>query len=169
MTTRSYEQHNCPIAQALRVVGDQWTLMIVRDLLSGVRRFEGFQKSLGLSRNLLTRRLRQLEEEGLVERVPVPGGSRQEYRPTRKCKDLRVALLALAEWGERWRPDEDGPRLKIRERDSGAPVGARLCRIEDGTAVESRDVEVIRRSQDAEAFFDTTLSAVDEAVAGPRN
>ena len=63
MTTRSYEQPDCPLAQALRVVGDQWTLMIVRDALGGVRRFEGFQKSLGLSRNLLTQRLRQLEEE----------------------------------------------------------------------------------------------------------
>lgn len=151
MSTRSYEQHNCPVAQALRVVGDQWTLMIVRDALSGIRRFEGFQKSLGLSRNLLTQRLRQLEGEGMLERVPIPGSRRHEYRPTDKCRDLRVALLALAEWGERWRPDPDGPRLKVRERGSGRPVGARLCRLDDGEAVDSREVEVIRRALAREA------------------
>ena len=145
MTTRSYEQHNCPIAQALRIVGDQWTLMIVRDALRGVCRFEGFQKSLGLSRNLLTRRLRQLEEEGLLERRPVDGSRRYEYCPTAKCRDLRVALLALAEWGERWRPDPDGPRLQVRDRNDGEAVGVRFCRLDDGAVIDSGDVEVIRR------------------------
>lgn len=147
MTTRSYDQHNCPIAQALRTIGDQWTLLIVRDALAGVRRFQGFQKSLGLSRNLLTQRLRQLEDEGLLERVPIEGSRRYEYQPTQKCWDLRVVLLSLAEWGERWRPDPDGPRLKIRERGSGHPVGARLCRLDDGQAIDSRQVEVVRRAR----------------------
>lgn len=151
MTSRSYEPHNCPIAQALRTIGDQWTLLIVRDALSGVRRFQGFQKSLGISRNLLTQRLRQLEEEGLLERVAIEGSRRFEYQPTQKCWDLRITLLALAEWGERWRPDPDGPRLKIRERESGRPVGARLCRLDDGAAVESRGVEVVRRARAREA------------------
>lgn len=152
MTTRSYDQHNCPIAQALRVIGDQWTLLIVRDALAGIRRFQGFQKSLGLSRNLLTQRLRQLEEEGLLERVAIEGSRRFEYRPTQKCRELRVALLSLAEWGERWRPDPDGPRLKIRERDSGSPVGARLCRLDDGRAIDGQQVEVVRRARVRESI-----------------
>lgn len=144
MTTQSYAPLNCPIAQALSVIGDQWTLLIVRDVLSGPRRFEELRSALGISRNLLTRRLRQLEDDGLLERRPIPGSRRFEYAATEKCRDLRVAVLALAEWGERWRPDPDGPRVAIRDRGDGMAVGVRLCRLDDGTAVDSRSVEVLR-------------------------
>ena len=145
MTVRSYERHNCPIAQALRVVGDQWTLLIVRDLLAGPQRFEALQRSLGISRNLLTRRLRQLVDDGLVRRERIDGTRRFQYRATQTCRDLRIAILALAEWGERCRPDPAGPRLNVRSRDDGAPVGVRLCRLDDGREVAPDDIAVERR------------------------
>jgi len=145
MTVRSYERHNCPIAQALRVIGDQWTLLIVRDLLAGPQRFEALQGSLGISRNLLTRRLRQLVDDGLVERVAIEGSRRYRYQATETCRELRIAILALAEWGERWRPDPAGPRLKVQACGDGAAVGVRLCRLDDGTAMDTDDVVVRRR------------------------
>ncbi len=140
MTVRSYDRHACPIAQTLSVVGDQWTLLLVRDVLRGARRFETFQSSLGISRNLLARRLKQLVAEGLLERTRIPGSRRYEYRPTEKCKDLRLTILALAEWGERWRADPKGARLELRERDTDAAVGVRFCRLDDGRAIGTADV-----------------------------
>ncbi len=140
MTVRSYDRHACPIAQTLSVVGDQWTLLLVRDVLRGARRFETFQSNLGISRNLLTRRLKQLVAEGLLERTRIPGSRRHEYRPTEKCKDLRLTILALAEWGERWRADPKGARLEFRERDTDAAVGVRFCRLDDGRAIDTADV-----------------------------
>jgi len=144
MTTRSYAQLRCPIAQALSLVGDQWTLLIVRDLLSRPRRFEELREALGISRNLLTQRLRQLESEGLLERRPIEGSRRFVYAATEKCMDLRMAVLALAEWGERWRPDPEGPRLTVTDRKDGAAVGVRFCRLDDGAAVPSEEVKVRR-------------------------
>ncbi len=145
MTTDSYERINCPIAHTLAVLGDQWTLLIVRDALWGLRRFGEFQQSLGISRNLLTRRLKELCEHGILERVALPGSKRFAYRPTGKCHDLRLVILAMAEWGERWRPDPKGARIQILERESGRPVGVRFCALADHTEIDTAQVEVIRR------------------------
>ena len=82
MTTKNYERHNCPIAKTLAAVGDQWTLMIVRDAFRGRRRFEEFQASLEVSRNLLTSRLKRMVEDGLLERYLIDGSKRHGYRPT---------------------------------------------------------------------------------------
>lgn len=149
MSVQNYDRLNCPVAKALSVVGDQWTLLIVRDLLGGRRRFNEIQDSLGLSRNLLAQRLRQLVDEGLAERIVEPGSRRAIYRPTRKCRELRIALLALAEWGDRWQPDGKGPRLLPVDRENGEPVGVRLCRLRDGVALEPEQVRVRTRSQAA--------------------
>ena len=116
MTKRSYEKHNCPIAQTLGAIGDQWTLLIVRDAINGVQRFEDFQERLGISRNLLSSRLKQMVADGLLDRAPIEGSRRFAYVPTKKCKDLRKILLALAEWGETWRGDAAGQARVPRPR-----------------------------------------------------
>lgn len=149
MSVQNYERLNCPVAKTLSVVGDQWTLLIIRDLLAGKGRFNEIQDSLGLSRNLLAQRLRQLVEEGLAERVSEDGSARARYQPTQKCRELRIALLALAEWGDRWHPDGQGPRLLPVDRERGEPVGARLCRLSDGALLELDQVRVRSRSQAA--------------------
>ncbi len=135
MTTRSYEKFNCPIAQTLAEVGDQWTLLIVRDALRGQQRFEDFQESLGISRNLLSCRLKQMVGNGLLERVLIEGSRRHAYHPTEKCKELRKVLWALADWGENWRQDPQGPRIFMTDHDSGAKVKLEFCRQDTGEVV----------------------------------
>jgi len=141
----NYRRLHCTIAQALSVFGDQWTLLILRDVLSGLGRYEEIQRSLGLSRNLLALRLRDLDEQGLLRREAISGTRRFTYTPTEQCLDLRVTILALAEWGDRWRPDPDGPRLTITEQGTGAPVTLGFIRKHDKIAVDIDAVAVKRR------------------------
>jgi DNA-binding HxlR family transcriptional regulator len=103
----------CPVARTLGVVGDPWSLLIVRDALGGKRRFGEFQKSLGLAKNILSDRLRKLVAEGVLEVQPSPeGGSRSCYVLTEKGELLKGVVVALARWGERFTiaPDEISPQ-----------------------------------------------------------
>ncbi len=145
MTARNYAKHDCPIAQTLSTIGDQWTILIVRDALRGRRRFAEFQESLGISRNLLARRLKEMVAAGLLEKTAQPGGRRHIYQPTEKCRDLQLVLLALAGWGERWRDDPDGTHLSIRHRPSGADVGLGLLRLDTGASVPRDEITVTPR------------------------
>ena len=144
MTTQTYKRQNCPIAHTLSIIGDQWTVLLIRDVLSGIRRFDELQKSLGVSRNLLTQRLKQLCANGLLVKRPIPGSRRHAYWPTPKCLDLRTAVLALAEWGQNWRDDPQGTRVEITEKATGQTVGVRFCRLEDGREVAATDIVVER-------------------------
>ena len=102
----------CPIAKAAEVLGERWTILIIRELLVGNYRYSGLQRALSrLSPTLLTRRLKELEACGLVIRQPAPTGKRTEYRLSPAGRDLERAVFALGEWGMRWargqmRPDE---------------------------------------------------------------
>lgn len=102
MLHRTYSDQDCSVARALEVVGERWTILILRDAFLGVRRFDDFQRSLGVARNVLQTRLKRLVDEGLLERRcyqerPV----RYEYCLTPRGKDLWPVLLALMEWGDR--------------------------------------------------------------------
>ena len=93
MLKRDYEGQNCSIARALEVVGERWTLLIVRDVFLGLRRFDELQESLGIARNVLTDRLNRLVDEGILERVRYSERpERYEYRLTPKGRDLNIAL-----------------------------------------------------------------------------
>ena len=93
----------CSIAATLAAVGDRWTLLILRDLFRGVRRFERLHRDLGIARNLLTDRLQKLVDMGIVHRVPYQDRPvRNEYRLTATGVDLSPALVALMGWGARW-------------------------------------------------------------------
>jgi DNA-binding HxlR family transcriptional regulator len=120
---------NCSIRGALEVVGEKWSLLVLREAYSGVRRFDDFHRAIGCPRNLLGERLGKLVDEGLLERVPYrePGQrTRHEYRLTAKGEELRPALVALMQWGDRWTADADGPPAVVRHRDCGAQVRAVL-------------------------------------------
>jgi DNA-binding HxlR family transcriptional regulator len=124
---------NCPIADTLGVIGDRWTLLILRDALVGVTRFEQFQSRLGISRSVLTTRLKHLLDAGLLDRKPLhDDGRRQEYVLTEKGQAMLPVLAALVEWGETWMPQAGGPRARIVDRHSGDPVSLRFCRDSDG-------------------------------------
>ncbi len=96
----------CPIAGSLDILGDRWTLLVLRDLLDGKTRFSEFERSPeGIPTNVLTDRLRRLEANGLLERVAKATSSRTTYHPTEKGRELRQALLELAAWGNRYLDD----------------------------------------------------------------
>ena len=101
MLSRNYEGQDCSIARALEVVGERWTLLIVRDVLLGLCRFDQLQQSLGVARNVLAARLGRLVDEGVLERVPYSKRPpRHEYRLTEKGRELEPALTALRRWGD---------------------------------------------------------------------
>ena len=103
----------CPVARTLGLVGDPWSLLIVREAFRGKRRFGEFQKSLGLAKNILAERLRKLVAEGVLETQPDPnGGARSHYTLSEKGRKLRGVLIALAQWGESFAfaPDESPPK-----------------------------------------------------------
>src|ERR1700716_1532509 len=103
MLNRAYEGQNCSIASTLEVVGERWTLLIVRDIFLGVRRFDQLQESLGIARNVLTDRLNRLVDEGVLERALYnERPERYEYRLTKMGLDLNVALTGLRQWGDQY-------------------------------------------------------------------
>jgi DNA-binding HxlR family transcriptional regulator len=121
---REYQGQNCSIARALELVGERWTLLIIRDAFLGLRRFDEFQESLGISRNVLTDRLNRLVEEGIFEAIPY--GIRQDrydYQLTRMGLDLHVALVGLRQWGDKYLCDKP-PTLARRKRDRRSLLAA---------------------------------------------
>jgi DNA-binding HxlR family transcriptional regulator len=125
---RSYEGQNCSIARTLEVVGERWTLLIVRDVFLGLRRFDQLKESLGVARNVLADRLGRLVAEGILERVPYSERPpRFEYRLTAKGRELNVALTALRQWGDA-HLSEKPPRLLRRKADKKAVIAALVPR-----------------------------------------
>ena len=114
MLPRTYEGQNCSIARALEVIGERWTLLVVRECLEGTKRFDQFQAKLSIARNVLTARLRLLEEEGILrKRAYQEKPTRYEYLLTRKGLDLQPIVLTLMAWGDRYAAP-DGPPLVLR-------------------------------------------------------
>jgi DNA-binding HxlR family transcriptional regulator len=120
---RDYEGQECSIARALEIVGERWTLLIIRDAFLGLRRFDEFQESLGIARNVLADRLNRLVDEGILERVLYcERPERYEYRLTKKGRQLDVALAGLRQWGDAYL-SKTPPRI-LRRRSDKQPVVA---------------------------------------------
>ena len=97
----------CPIAKAMEVLGEKWTLLIIRELLAGTTRFNEFQRALSqISPTLLTKRLQCLEKEGLLVRKRIPGQKGHEYFPTESCRELMPIVEQVGTWGMRWARDQ---------------------------------------------------------------
>ena len=112
----------CPVARGLSVVGDRWTMLVLRDCFRGVRRFEAFQKRLGITRHVLADRLRKLEEAGVLERrLYQSRPPRHEYRLTEKGLALHPVLVTLVAWAEAWEPKE-GSVSRLVAAGTGQPV-----------------------------------------------
>ncbi|NWH09365.1 MAG: helix-turn-helix transcriptional regulator [Alphaproteobacteria bacterium] len=135
------ETANCSLARAMAVIGDRWTLLILRDAFMRVRRFEEFQESLGIARRVLTERLALLVDEGVLERRAYQARPpRHEYRLTQKGLDLYPALCALVHWGDAYYAGADGPPVLHRHKACGHDFRARLTCSHCGGLVEARDV-----------------------------
>ena len=121
---KSFAEMHCSVAQCLEIVGEWWSLLIVRDAFLGVRRFDDFQARLGISRNILNNRLTKLVDNGVLVRVPYQDNPpRSNYRLTEKGRDLWLVLTAMRQWGDRWAAP-DGPPLKMRHVACGRIVKA---------------------------------------------
>jgi DNA-binding HxlR family transcriptional regulator len=141
MLRRDYPGQNCSIARALEVVGERWTLLIVRDAFLGRRRFEEFQESLGIARNVLTERLNRLVEEGILDRVRYSERpERYEYRLTDKGRELNIALAGLRQWGDKYL-SEQPPRLLRRKADKKPVVAALVPKGAEGMRPD--EVEIV--------------------------
>jgi DNA-binding HxlR family transcriptional regulator len=124
MLRNDYDGQSCSIARALEIVGERWTLLIIRDAFLGLRRFDQFQQSLGIARNVLTDRLGRLVAEGILERVRYnERPERYEYRLTTKGRDLAVTLAGLRQWGHRYL-SEKPPRITRRRSDKRPVIAA---------------------------------------------
>ena len=120
----SWDRSRCSVAGTLSVVGEKWSLLVLREAFFGVRRFADFQRVLGAPRAVLTDRLGTLVEQGILRRVPYQAeGERQrhEYRLTQKGIDLYPTLVALMQWGDRYLGDGDVP-VELEHKDCGATV-----------------------------------------------
>ena len=139
----------CPVAKTLEVVGDRWTLLVVRDLLGGARRFQDLQAGLpGLAPNILSERLKLMEEHALVSRrFYSEHPPRAEYELTAKGKDLGVVIGALAEWGSR----HAYPGARLVHADSGEDVRLGYFRADTGRRVPGSGVRVRRGSKGTRA------------------
>ena len=123
----SFAEMNCSIARTLEIVGEWWTPLILRDAFLGLSRFEEFQGSLGIARNVLTKRLATLVQEGIMERQRYQEHpERFEYRLTEAGRDLFPVVVSLLQWGDRWTSGEAGPPLLLVHERCGQPGGAML-------------------------------------------
>jgi DNA-binding HxlR family transcriptional regulator len=140
---RTYEDQNCSIARSLELIGERWTLLIVRDVFLGVRRFDEIQRDLGVSRGILADRLDRLVDSGILERRPYQERpERFEYRLTDKGRDLWPVTFSLLKWGDRYYAKGGPPRL-ILHRNCGGEVTEHLRCSKCGAEVTSRDVRAV--------------------------
>ncbi len=116
----------CPVARTMAVVGERWSILVLREAFYGATRFDEFQRNLGIAPNILSARLRTLTQHGVLERRA------QGYGITEKGRDFFPAFLALKRWGDRWMTDERGPSILLEERATGREVAAPPLLASDG-------------------------------------
>lgn len=139
----SHKGTSCPIARPLDAIGDWWSLLIVRDAFDGLQRFGEFQKNLGLAKNILTTRLRNLVKHGILETAPASDGSAyQKYVLTEKGKRLFPLLVALRQWGEEYFFDNDECQVCLVDKQQGVPVRRLELRSQDGRLLGPDDTMV---------------------------
>jgi DNA-binding HxlR family transcriptional regulator len=141
MPLRTYDQ-NCSIARTLQVVGERWTLLVLREVFTGQRRFEEIQRNVGVATNILSDRLQTLVDEDILERRALSDRpDRFEYRLTEKGLDLNPVLLELMRWGDRWDAPHGPPRVVVH-RDCGHEThGVQVC-AHCGEPLTARNVRV---------------------------
>ena len=140
MLRADYSDQNCSIARSLEQIGERWTLLIIREAFLGTRRFDDFQRRLGIARNVLQTRLERLIDAGIVRREPYQERPvRYEYRLTRKGVDLWPVLVALLKWGDRYEAPA-GPPVVLEHKGCGGDVDDRRRCMRCGAELEASDV-----------------------------
>jgi DNA-binding HxlR family transcriptional regulator len=141
MQRKSFSGMNCSIARALDEVGEWWSLLIVRECTQGARRFDEFQRGLGIARNILTARLQRLTELGIIERFELEERANTEgYRLTPKGEDLYPLIVALKQWGDRWLVPDCKHPMEFVDDATGEPVEPLTVRAANGRPLTFREV-----------------------------
>lgn len=136
----------CPVARALDVIGDWWSLLIIRDAFDGVRRFSDFQTGLGIAKGILATRLRDLTERGILETAPASDGSAyKEYVLTEKGRGLFLVIVALRQWGEDHLYRRGEHRSSLVDVETGAPVARLELHSIDGRVIGWSDTRVEKK------------------------
>jgi DNA-binding HxlR family transcriptional regulator len=139
MKLKTFEHFNCSLAQTLSVIGEHWTLLIIRDAFFGLRRFDDFHKSLGISRNVLSVRLKKLVQAGVLEKSDGPG--HPEYRLTEKGLALQPVMVAMTQWGDTYMPNPEGKRLTFVDRRDGHPIKPVGIYAADGRRLKPKELK----------------------------
>jgi DNA-binding HxlR family transcriptional regulator len=141
---KSFADMHCSVAQCLEVVGEWWSMLIIRDAFLGVTRFDEFQERLGIARNILNQRLIRLVEEGVLDKVAYSDHPpRYDYRLTAKGRDLWPVVTAMRQWGDKYAAP-DGPPLRVVHKKCGkASQGVMTCSV-CGEPLTARDVRAVR-------------------------
>jgi DNA-binding HxlR family transcriptional regulator len=141
MKLERFDPLNGSIAHILEILGEGWSMLIIREAFFGIRRFEEFQRHLGIARNILTSRLKMLCENGILERVPIrEGAKRHEYLLTSKGKELLPFLIALTQWGDKWVYGEGNEPIIFRDRQTGQPISPIHVHAQDGRELRPREM-----------------------------
>jgi DNA-binding HxlR family transcriptional regulator len=134
----------CSMARAMEVVGDRWSILILREAYYGVKRFDEFEYYVGIAPNILSARLKKFVDAGIMTRVRLPEhAGRYEYVLTEKGRDFFPAYLALKKWGDDWLAEPGGPQVVFRERAAGRPIEYPELRTSGGKPLQLEDVEIV--------------------------
>ena len=137
----------CSIARAMEVVGDRWSIPLLREAYYGTRRFDEFQYYLGVAPNILSTRLKKFIDLGMMTRVPLPEhGGRYEYMLTKKGRDFFPTYLALKKWGDDWLAEPAGPQVVFKDRSSGRQIEYPTLLSGRGKPLQLEDVEIVAGS-----------------------
>jgi DNA-binding HxlR family transcriptional regulator len=141
-SVRDFPRDSCSVASTLEVIGERWTMHVLREAFVGVRRFEDFRRNIGVARNILSDRLQRLVDEGILRRERYSDRPpRYEYRLTRKGVDLYGILIELMKWGNKWAPSPDGPAVVLWHKDCGAIIEPVLACPDCGEPVAAWNLE----------------------------
>ena len=143
MKYKKFDQMNCSLAQTLDIIGERWTLLILRDAFLGARKFTQFQENLDIARNILTTRLNRLVEEGIFEKNAATEGGHADYRLTNKGLALQPVLLSMTHWGDEFKANPKGARLTFVERDTELPIRQMSAISEDGRSLLPREIKAV--------------------------
>jgi len=163
---KSFSEMHCSVAQCLEVVGEWWSMLIVRDAFLGVTRFDQFQERLGISRNVLNQRLAHLVRAGVLERTSYnERPMRYDYRLTQSGRDLWPVLAAMRQWGDA-HAAPDGPPLVLIHRACGHVVDAVMSCSACGAPISARDVRAQRGPGAVEDLFALPRQGLSRRAAG---
>ena len=137
-----YAGQSCALARALEILGERWTLLIVRDALHGLTRYDEFRRSLGVATNVLSTRLQKLVDHGMLERT----GSRGSYHLTKKGRDVFPVVLTLMAWADRYEPAPAGPEVRILHTSCDHEAGGALRCERCGGPISLSDLRVVPAS-----------------------